>query len=308
MPKDIGRALASRPTFERQVSRTISPEGIANAPGAVQIQAPVIGPGGEVLSGTNRQGLQLGSGGFVPPPPSEQQTETIQVRGAPRGLTFAADFLTGFGGGSQAATQQQALRKLGVNKRLDLRQQQADRQAGFQQQQFQNKLGLRRVAATETSAKASLLRAKREKVPSSFGQLAVQAFIDGNPSRASDILAFSRKEPNAVRERSGNDLVLINPSTLKEVTRKKNFFPASNTDKRFGQNKQLGQTASALLLQTGGNVEEARKEALALAQQDPGGFAAKNLDKLLKAINSTSLRSSKTIAEILLRMFQESNQ
>lgn len=304
----VGSGLASRPTFERNITRTISPEGIATAPGAARIQAPNIGPGGEVLSGTNRQGLQLGTGGFVQPPPSEQQTETLQVQGAPRGLTFLADFLTGFGGGPQAALQQQALRRLGVNQQLDLVQQQADRQAGFQQQQFQNKLGLRRVAATETSAKASLLRAKRERVPSSFGQLAVQAFIDGNPSRAADILAFSRKSPNAVRERSGTDLVLIDPSTLKEITRKKNFFPASNTDKRFGQSSKLGQIASALLLKSVGNVEEARKEAISLAQQDPSGFAAKNLDKLLKAINSTSLRSSKTLAEILLQLAQESNQ
>ena len=308
MPEKIGRALASRPVFERDITRTISPEGIANAPGATQIQTPNLGPSGEILPGTNQQELQLGSGGFVQPPPSEQQTETLRVQGAPRGLTFLADFLTGFGGGPQAATQQQALRRLGVNQQLDLVQQQADRQAAFQQRQFQNKLGLRRVAATETSAKASLLRAKRERVPSSFGQLAVQAFIDGNPSRAADILAFSRKEPNAVRERSGRDLVLFDPSTLKEITRKKNFFPASNAEKRLGQNNELGQIASALLLKTLGNVENARKEALALAQQDPSGFAAKNLDKLLKAINSTSLRSSKTLAEILLQLAQESNQ
>ena len=309
MPFDkIGRALKARPTFQRDITRTISPEGIANAPGAAQIQAPNISPSGEILPGTNPQSLQLGTGGFVQPPPSEQQTETLRVQGAPRGLTFLADFLTGFGGGPQAATQQQALRRLGVNQQLDLVQQQADRQAAFQQQQFQNQLGLRRVAATETSAKASLLRAKRERVPSSFGQLAVQAFIDGNPSRAAEILAFSRRSPNAVRERVGRDLVLIDPSTLKEITRKKNFFPASNTDKKFGQGNKLGQIASALLLKSVGNVEEARKEAISLAQQDPSGFAAKNLDKLLKAINSTSLRSSKTLAEILLQLAQESNK
>ena len=308
MPGIISRGLASRPTFERDITRTISPEGLANAPGAAQIRAPNIGPAGEVVPGFNQQSLQLGGGGFIQPPPSEQQTETIQVRGAPRGLTLAADFLTGFGGGSQAATQQQALRRLGFNQQLDLAQQQADRQAAFQQQQFQNQLGLRRVAATETSAKASLLRAKRERVPSSFGQLAVQAFIDGNPSRARDILAFSRKSPNAVRERSGRDLVLLDPSTLKEIRREKNFFPTSNADKRFGQSSKLGQMASSLLLKSLGNVENARKEALALAQQDPSGFAAKNFDKLLKAINSTSLRSRETLAEILLQLAQESNK
>ncbi len=111
MPLKIARGLASRPTFEREITRTISPEGIADAPGAVQIQAPTIGPGGEVLSGTNRQGIQLGSGGFVQPPPEETRTERVQVQGAPRGLTFLADFLTGFGGGPGAALQQQAQRR-----------------------------------------------------------------------------------------------------------------------------------------------------------------------------------------------------
>ncbi len=81
MPEKIGRALASRPVFERNVTRTISPEGIATAPGAVQIQAPSIGPGGEVLSGTNRQGLQLGTGGDIRPPSEETRTERVQVKG-----------------------------------------------------------------------------------------------------------------------------------------------------------------------------------------------------------------------------------
>lgn len=149
MPLKIGRALASRPTFERQISRTISPEGIATAPGAAQIQVPNISPTGEVVPGFNPQSLQLGGGGFIPPPPSEQQTETIQVRGAPRGLTLAADFLTGFGSGSQAATQQQALRRQGVERRFGVAQQQADRESALGQQNFQRSLELRRLGLQE---------------------------------------------------------------------------------------------------------------------------------------------------------------
>ena len=95
----VGSGLASRPTFERDITTTISPEGIANAPGATQIQALNIGPSGEVLPGTNTQELSLGGGGFVQPPPEETRTDRVQVQGAPRGLTFLADFLTGLGEG-----------------------------------------------------------------------------------------------------------------------------------------------------------------------------------------------------------------
>ena len=165
MPFDkIGRALASRPTFERQISRTISPEGIATAPGAVQIQAPSIGPGGEVLSGTNRQGLQLGTGGFVQPPPEETRTERVQVQGAPRGLTFLADFLTGFGGGPQAALQQQALRSQGVNQIFDQEQANADLLLQRQRQGLQRDFGLRRLGISERDIALRERNATRPKI------------------------------------------------------------------------------------------------------------------------------------------------
>ena len=149
MPGKIGRALASRPTFERDITTTISPEALANAPGAAQIQAPNIGAAGQIVPGTNPQELQLGRGGFVKPPPSEQQTETLQVQGAPRGLTFLADFLTGFGGGPGAAAQQQAQRRQGVERRFGVAQQQADRESALGQQNFQRSLELRRLGLQE---------------------------------------------------------------------------------------------------------------------------------------------------------------
>ncbi len=164
MPLKIGRALASRPTFERDITRTISPEGIATAPGAAQIQAPNIGPGGEVLSGTNRQGLQLGSGGFVQPPPEETRTERVQVRGAPRGLTFLADFLTGFGGGPQAALQQQAFRRQGVNQIFNQGQANAELLLQRQRQGFQRDLGLRRLGISERDISLRERNATRPKI------------------------------------------------------------------------------------------------------------------------------------------------
>lgn len=150
MPFDkIGRALASRPVFERDVTRTISPEGIATAPGAAQIQAPNIGPAGEIVPGTNIQELQLGTGGDIRPPSEETRTDRVQVRGAPRGLTFLADFLTGFGGGPQAALQQQAFRRQGVNQIFNQEQANADLLLQRQRQGFQRDLGLKRLGISE---------------------------------------------------------------------------------------------------------------------------------------------------------------
>ena len=164
MPEKIGRALASRPMFERNITRTISPEGVASAPGAAQIRAPNISPTGEILPGTNPQELQLGSGGFVQPPPEETRTDRVQVRGAPRGLTFLADFLTGFGGGPQAALQQQAQRRQGVNQIFDQEQANADLLLQRQRQGFQRDLGLKRLGISERDIALRERNATRPKI------------------------------------------------------------------------------------------------------------------------------------------------
>ena len=165
MPFDkIGRALTARPTFERDITRTISPEGIATAPGAAQIQAPNISSSGEILSGTNPQELQLGSGGFVQPPPEETRTERVQVRGAPRGLTFLADFLTGFGAGPQAALQQQAFRRQGVNQIFEQEQANADLLLQRQRQGFQRDLSLKRLGISERGISLREQNAARPKI------------------------------------------------------------------------------------------------------------------------------------------------
>ena len=164
MPDNIGRALASRPTFSRDVTRTISPEGLANAPGAAQIQAPNISSSGEVLPGTNTQELSLGGGGVVQPPPEETRTDRVQVQGAPRGLTFLADFLTGFGGGPGAALQQQAQRRQGVNQIFNQEQANADRLLQRQRQGFQRDLGLRRLGISERDISLRERNATRPKI------------------------------------------------------------------------------------------------------------------------------------------------
>jgi hypothetical protein len=162
--KRVGSGLASRPTFERDITRTISPEGIATAPGLAQIQAPSIGPGGEVLPGTNTQELSLGGGGVVQPPPEETRTDRVQVKGAPHSLTFLADFLTGFGGGPQAALQQQAQRRQGVNQIFDQEQANADLLLQRQRQGFQRDLGLRRLGISERDIALREQNAARPKI------------------------------------------------------------------------------------------------------------------------------------------------
>ena len=146
MPGKIKRAFTEPSVLaERQITETLVPEGIALAPGRAEIEVPTIGPGGEILPGTNRQKLTLGSGGIIPPPPEEQRTRTEQVLGAPPGIQAVSDFLIGFGGGPQAALQQQQARFGRANEVLDVEQQRADRQAASQQRNFQRDVQVLRL-------------------------------------------------------------------------------------------------------------------------------------------------------------------
>ena len=278
--------LFQRQTLNREVTGLVGPQ-----------QAPPVDTGQGGVPG-------LGVQGVPQPPPPEVQTQNLQIQGPNRGINLIGDFLSGFGGGPGAVTQQQAQRSAQTERLFGAQQQQVNLKSQLAQQTFQNRLAQGRF---DLSKKRLELTEKR-KVPSSFGQLAVQTFLNGDIEGSKAILEFSRKSPGAIKQRIGRDLVLLDPSTLKEIRRRKNVFPPDRTGLKLAKGNKLGQIASALLLKATGNVEEARNEAIALAQKDPSGFAAKNLDKLLRAINSTSLRSSKTIAEILLQLVNESKQ
>ncbi len=121
-------SVFKRQTLERDVTGLVGPQ-----------QAPPVDTGRGGVPG-------LGVQGIPQPPPPELQTQTIQVQGPNRGLSAIADFLTGFGGGPQAALQQQAQRgaqterlfqaqERPINLQTQLLQQQ--RQFGLQQQNLQ---------------------------------------------------------------------------------------------------------------------------------------------------------------------------
>ena len=125
---------------QREITETLSPSGIAQAPGAAEIEVPnVLG------EGTNRQQLTLGSGGIIPPPPEEQRTRTERILGAPVGIQFLADFATGFGAGPEAVQRQQQARLGRADRLLGQEQQRADRQLGSQQRNFQRDLQILRL-------------------------------------------------------------------------------------------------------------------------------------------------------------------
>ena len=146
MPGKIGRAFTQPSVLaERQINETLVPEGIALAPGRAEVEAPTIGPGGEILPGANRQQLTFGSGGIIPPPPEEQRTRTEQVLGPPPGIQALSDFFTAFGSGPQAVLQQQQARFGRADRLLDLEQQRADRQGASQQRNFQRDIQLLRL-------------------------------------------------------------------------------------------------------------------------------------------------------------------
>ncbi len=159
MPDKIGRALTARPTFERDITRTVTPEPVTLPLGAPSIIGNVVDPSAPsgAVSGSPRVGNQI----F---PPIEQQTETQQVKGAPFSLTLLADFLTSFGGGPQAALQQQAFRRQGINQQFDVAQEQADREATLSQQNFQRTLGLRRLGISERDISLREQRFARPKI------------------------------------------------------------------------------------------------------------------------------------------------
>ncbi len=131
---------------QREITETLVPKGIARAPGTAEIQAPVIGPGGEIIPGqTTPQQITLGSGGILQPPPEEQRTRTEQVLGAPPGIQALSDFLIGFGGGPQAALQQQQARFGRADRLLGAEQERTDRQAASQQRNFQRDVQILRL-------------------------------------------------------------------------------------------------------------------------------------------------------------------
>ncbi|KKL09378.1 hypothetical protein LCGC14_2566440 [marine sediment metagenome] len=95
--KGIGRGLARRPEFEAT--------GLTLEPGRE--------PFTQDLGGLQPQQFP----GIRP----EVGTRTLTAQGAPAGVSAIADFLTGFGGGPQAALKQQQQRSLGIQQRLQNR-------------------------------------------------------------------------------------------------------------------------------------------------------------------------------------------
>jgi hypothetical protein len=81
----------------------------------------------------------LGVQGVPQPPPPELQTQDIEIQGPNRGINFVADFLTGFGGGPGAATQQQAQRSAQTERLFGAQQGQVDLQTQLVQQQELNR-------------------------------------------------------------------------------------------------------------------------------------------------------------------------
>lgn len=125
---------------QREITETLSPSGIAQAPGRAEIEVPNV-----LREGTNRQQLTLGSGGIIPPPPEEQRTRTERVLGAPIGIQFLADLATGFGADPQAVQRQRQARLGRADRLLGQEQQRADRQLGSQQRNFQRDVQILRL-------------------------------------------------------------------------------------------------------------------------------------------------------------------
>lgn len=135
--------LFQRPEFTRDITGLVGPQ-----------QAPPVDTGQGGVPG-------LGVQGVPQPPPPEFQTQTITQRGISPAQGFAADFLTGFGAGPQAAVQQRQRRFGRIERGFDIKQEQANLQSQLiqQQRQFglqQQNLQLRQQSETRRAEDADI--------------------------------------------------------------------------------------------------------------------------------------------------------
>ena len=173
---------------------------------------------------------------------------------------------------------------------IALRQARLDQQAAQFEQTFE---------FTKTQAKR----------PRTFEAFAVNLLQAGDEAGARRIIQLSRGNPQGrlITRQAGQDLVGLDPTTLEEVTRLPDFFPAevkppTFAERRAAQRQRVNITAAAFFLTTGGDARAAAKLLREKLQEDPKGFAAQNFTQIMQAIRTSDLSNA---TELLLNRLRE---
>jgi tetratricopeptide (TPR) repeat protein len=146
------------------------------------------------------------------------------------------------------------------------------------------------------------------KRPRTFEAFAVNLLQAGDEAGARRIIELARGNPQGrlVTRQAGQDLVGLDPTTLEEITRLPDFFPAevkapTFAERRSAQRQRVNTMGAAFLVQTGGDVRAAIKLARESVKIDPQGFTAKNFAEIMRAIRSGNTSSAIEILRDALR-------
>ena len=147
------------------------------------------------------------------------------------------------------------------------------------------------------------------KRPRTFEAFAVNLLQAGDEAGARKIIELSRGNPQGrlITRQAGQDLVGLDPTSLEEITRLPNFFPAevkppTFAERRAAQRQRVNITAAAFFLTTGGDARAAAKLLREKLQEDPKGFAAQNFTQIMQAIRTSDLSNA---TELLLNRLRE---
>jgi len=193
--------LFKRQPLSREVTGLVGPE-----------QAPPVDTGQFGVPGLQTQGIPQ-------PPPPELQTQTIQIQGPNRGINLIGDFLTGFGGGPQAALQQQAQRETKTERLFQAQERPIDLQTQLLQQQRQ--FGLQQQSL-QLSQQREERAAEDENINRLLSSISIDVNRDTGEVTITDKLAVLRGLPGSVRtlrkkrEIDSNIASLLPPNATKE--------------------------------------------------------------------------------------------
>ncbi len=175
-----------RQTLSREVTGLVQPESTQLPLGAPPITGDVV----------PQQRSQIDF-------PPEIQTQNVEIQGPNRGINFAADFLTGFGGGPGAATQQQAQRSAQTERLFGAQQRPIDLQSKLLQQQQQSQLSQKRFGLQQQALELAQRSEKRVSEDNEINQLlnSISIDVDKNTGEVTltDKMAALQGLPGAVR-------------------------------------------------------------------------------------------------------------